>query len=135
MRSRLLSWSLALFLIFRVAIVFGAAVPGKSKITVQVSNLRSDRSQRDRFIQPNILRTSQFPVVEFIPVEIRGLPSPLPTHGTHEFEIIGDLTIQNQTRRVTWTATGTFGATGMRIEARETGPGFLHRVRHCGVIP
>ncbi|MCY4528962.1 MAG: YceI family protein [Chloroflexi bacterium] len=80
----------------------------QSKITVGVSSLRSDSDRRDGYIQRNSLESNQYPEVTIDVTEIRGLSWPLPTSGEAAFEMIGDLTIRDQTRSVTWETTATF---------------------------
>ena len=85
----------------------------QSKITVGVSSLRSDSDRRDRYIQRNSLESNQYPEVTIDVTEIRGLSWPLPTSGEATFEMIGDLTIRDQTRSVTWDTTATFTEGGV----------------------
>ena len=80
----------------------------RSKITVGVRSLRSDSDRRDSYIQRNSLESNQYPEVTIAVTEIRGLSWPLPTSGEASFEMIGDLTIRDQTRSVTWETTATF---------------------------
>ena len=80
----------------------------QSKITVGVSSLRSDSDRRDRYIQRNSLESNQYPEVTIDVTEIGGLSWPLPTSGEATFEMVGDLTIRDQTRSVTWETTATF---------------------------
>jgi polyisoprenoid-binding protein YceI len=54
----------------------------------------------------------------FIPNEVRGLPFPLPQTGTASFELIGDLTIRDTTRRITWEATATFNGQEISVQAK-----------------
>lgn len=80
----------------------GAILATASRITVDLRTLTSDRPQRDSFIKRNPLQTDQFPTVEFVPREARGLPAPLPTSGDATFELLGDLTIHGVSRPATW---------------------------------
>jgi polyisoprenoid-binding protein YceI len=83
----------------------GNIVSDQSKFVVNLTTLRSDESRRDNFIQRNTLETSRYPTAEFVPTEIRGLPSPLPTSGDVSFQLVGDLTVHGVTRPATWQAT------------------------------
>lgn len=87
----------------------GAIVLEQSRIEVDVSSLQSDQAQRDNFIKRTTLQTSQFPTAVFAPVEAKGLPSPVPTSGQVTFELIGDMTVRNVAKRVTWSTTAQFG--------------------------
>ena len=80
----------------------------QSKITVGVRSLRSDSDRRDSYIQRNSLESNRYPEVTIGVTEIRGLSWPLPTSGEVSFEMVGDLTIRDQTRPVTWETTATF---------------------------
>lgn len=85
----------------------------RSKITVGVRSLQSDSGRRDRYIQRNSLESNQYPEVTIAVTEIRGLSWPLPTSGEATFEMVGDLTIRDQTRSVTWETTATFTEGGV----------------------
>ncbi len=83
----------------------GTILSEESKIVVDLTTLRSDESRRDNYIKNNTLQTNRFPTAEFVPREIRGLPSPLPASGEGTFQLIGDLTLHGVTRPVTWEVT------------------------------
>lgn len=83
----------------------GTIVSEESRIVVDLTTLRSDESRRDNYIKTNTLQTSRFPTAEFVPKEMRGLPSPLPDSGEGQFQLIGDLTLHGVTRPVTWEVT------------------------------
>lgn len=85
----------------------------QSKITVGVRSLRSDSDRRDSYIQRNSLESNQYPEVTIAVTEIRGLSWPLPTSGEATFEMVGDLTIRDQTDTVTWETTATFTESGV----------------------
>ena len=80
----------------------GRVVPGSSRFVVDVTTLKSDKERRDGYIQRRTLETEQFPTVELVPKELRGLPTPLPTSGSMKFEMVGDLTVHGVTRLTTW---------------------------------
>lgn len=90
------------------AIVLDAAgniVREASKVTVDLRSLQSDEQRRDNYIQRNTLKTDQFPMAEFVPTAIRGLPSPPPAAGELSFQLLGDLTVHGTTRPVVWEVT------------------------------
>ncbi len=94
----------------------GSIDSANSKITVDVSSLQTDRSQRDNFVRRNVLHTSQYPQAVFVPKQVTGLSIPLPQSGNVKFQVTGDLTIQDVTRPVTWDVSGAMqgdGATGL----------------------
>ena len=85
----------------------GTVVSDESKFVVDITGLTSDRSMRDRYLQSNILQTRTYPTVEFVPRQVIGLSSPLPTSGDVTFQLVGDLTVMGSTRSITWEVTGT----------------------------
>ena len=62
---------------------------------------------RDGFIKRSTLETDKFPTAEFVPTEVKGLPTPLPKSGPVTFQITGDMTVHGATKPVTWDVTGT----------------------------
>jgi len=84
----------------------GTIESSESKFVVNLATLTSDRSQRDGFIKRAVLQTSQYPTAVFVPTQVIGLASPLPQSGDVAFKLIGDLTIRNVTKQVTWDVTG-----------------------------
>lgn len=83
----------------------GTLEPSESKFVVDVSTLKSDRSGRDNYLRQNVLTTDQYQYATFVPTSATGLPSALPASGQVAFKLIGDLTIRNVTKSVTWDAT------------------------------
>jgi polyisoprenoid-binding protein YceI len=93
------------------AIVFdqaGRLVPAQSKITIDVTGLKSDQERRDGFVQRRLLETERHPTVELVPTSLRGLEGPFPTSGTRTFQMVGNLTIRGVTRSTTWDVTARF---------------------------
>jgi polyisoprenoid-binding protein YceI len=86
----------------------GTLLADESKITVDLSSLQSDESRRDSFIKGATLQTSQFPTAVFVPREVQGLPTPLPTSGQATFQLLGDLTVHGVTQPVDWQGTAQF---------------------------
>jgi polyisoprenoid-binding protein YceI len=83
----------------------GTIVSQASKFVVDLTTLKSDKAQRDRFIQRNTLQTDTYPTAEFVPTQVVGLPSPLPTSGPLTFQLVGDLTVHGVTHSTTWDVT------------------------------
>ena len=54
----------------------GKVLSDQSKFTVDMQSLKTDQDRRDNFIKRNTLETDRFPTAEFVPTEVRGLPSP-----------------------------------------------------------
>jgi len=74
---------------------------------VDLSTLQTDSGMRDNFVRRNVLHTDQYPNAVFVPTQVTGLASPLPTSGPVSFQLKGNMTIQNVTKPVTWDVTGT----------------------------
>ncbi len=86
----------------------GKLVPGQSKLTIDVTGLKSDKDRRDGYVQRRLLETEKYPTVEFVPTALRGFPAKVPTSGSRSFEMIGNLTVKGVTRPTTWKATANF---------------------------
>lgn len=89
-----------------------------SRFEVDLSALQSDSDRRDNFIRRRTLDTETYPKAVFVPTEVRGIPSPVPTEGELEFEILGEMTIRDVTRPVTW-----------RVEASADGGAYIGTAR------
>lgn len=79
-------------------------------VAVNARTLKTDNEFRDQSIRGQILRSSEddYEFVMFVPTELIGLPSSPVTIGeTVEFQIVGDLTIVDVTRSVTFDASVT----------------------------
>jgi polyisoprenoid-binding protein YceI len=96
----------------------GRLRPGDSRLTVDLRALRSDRERRDNYVRRNTLETERYPAAVFVPSDVRGLPFPLPETGTAAIELLGDLTIRDTTRPVTWEATATFNGSEVSVQAK-----------------
>jgi polyisoprenoid-binding protein YceI len=96
----------------------GRVLRGDSRFTVDLRTLRSDEARRDNYLRRNTLETERYPTVTFVPTEARRLPFPLPQSGTVPFELVGELTVIEATRRVTWDATATIDGPRIGIRAR-----------------
>ena len=88
-----------------VAKMDGTVLPG-SLVRVNLSTLTSDEAQRDRFIKNDPLQTSRYPFAEFVPTALQGLPLPLQS-GPVAFKLVGNLTIKDVAKPVTWDVKGT----------------------------
>jgi len=98
----------------------GRVLTSDSQFTVDLRMLRSDEARRDNHIRRNTLETDRYPTAVFVPTEVRGLRFPLPQTGTASFELVGDLTVRDATRRITWEATATFNGQDVSVRARTT---------------
>jgi polyisoprenoid-binding protein YceI len=89
-----------------------------SRFTVDLRTLRSDEARRDNYVRRNTLETDRYPLVTFVPTETRRLPFPLSGTGSVPFELVGDLTVKDVTRRVSWDATASFDGPRVAVRAR-----------------
>ncbi len=80
----------------------GTIIDEQSQFVVDVTGLTSDKSQRDGFVQRNLLQTRQYPTVTFVPTSASGLASPLPVSGPLSFKLSGNLTAHGTTKPATW---------------------------------
>ena len=87
----------------------GRVVPEESRLTVDLRQLRSDSSTRDRFIQQNTLQTNRFPMAEFVPQDVQGLAWPPASTADVTFSMTGDLTVHGVARPTTWQGTAHVG--------------------------
>lgn len=74
-------------------------------ITVDISKLQSDSARRDRAIQNDWLESATHPTATFKAKRLVGLPDTPYTDGQElNFQIVGDLTVRNVTKEVTFDA-------------------------------
>lgn len=85
----------------------GSVIASESKFMVNVGSLTSDRDMRDNYVRGRVLEAGQYPSVEFAATSIRGLPTPLPTSGTHTFQVLGNLTVHGVTKPTIWDVSAT----------------------------
>jgi polyisoprenoid-binding protein YceI len=72
-----------------------------SKITIDVTTLKSDQDRRDGYVQRRLLETEQYPTVVFVPTAIRGATVPL-SNAQQTFDLDGRLTVHGVTRPTVW---------------------------------
>jgi polyisoprenoid-binding protein YceI len=80
----------------------GSIVSDQSKLSVDLRTLKSDQDRRDQYIKGRTLEADKFPMADFVPKRIQGLPSPIPAMGVVGIQLTGDLTIHGVTKEVTW---------------------------------
>jgi polyisoprenoid-binding protein YceI len=80
----------------------GKVVKDASKIVVNVSDLKSDKTRRDNFIKTHALESEKFPQVELVPVTFLGLTEAIPAGQQKSFSMVGDLTVRGVTHPTTW---------------------------------
>jgi polyisoprenoid-binding protein YceI len=95
----------------------GSVVAEESSFTVDLTTLKTDNDRRDGYVQGRTLETAEYPEAMVVQ-ELRDLPVPLPTTGTHSFTIAGELTLHGVTRATVWEATADFGEEAITGQAR-----------------
>ncbi len=80
----------------------GTIVSAQSKFAVDLRTLKSDADQRDNFIKRGTLQTDRYPYATFVPTQAPGLPLTLPSSDEISFKLIGDMTIRDVIKSVTW---------------------------------
>jgi polyisoprenoid-binding protein YceI len=81
----------------------GSVLPDESRITIDVTSLKSDQDRRDNYVRRRLLVTDSNPTVVFAPTAIKGGPKSIPTSGSATFTIVGNLTVKGVTKPTTWT--------------------------------
>ena len=83
----------------------GQVVKDSSRIVVVLTNLKSDQSRRDGFLQRRTLETGTYPQVELVPSTFQGIASPIPAGQSRTFALLGDFTVHGATHPTTWQVT------------------------------
>jgi polyisoprenoid-binding protein YceI len=91
----------------------GTVISDGSKLTIDVTDIKSDQSRRDNYVRNRLLETAKFPTVVFEPTFIRGAPKILPTSGSTAFSLLGNLTVKGVTRPATWFVSAKFSPTNV----------------------
>ncbi|HET8570157.1 MAG TPA: YceI family protein [Candidatus Limnocylindria bacterium] len=91
-----------------------------SRIVADLSALRSDSGQRDRFIKDQTLDTRRFPNAELTPKRAVGLTLPLPAAGELTFKVEGAMSIHGVTKDVVFDVRATRTPSEVRANANVT---------------
>jgi polyisoprenoid-binding protein YceI len=86
----------------------GSVNSGISKLTLDMRSFKSDQDQRDNYVKNRTFESEKFPMAEFVPRRVQGLPVPFPTMGQAGIQLIGDMTIKGVTKEVTWNGIAIF---------------------------
>ncbi len=76
-----------------------------SPIQIDARGFETDDPFRNRAIANQILQTTRFEFVTFVPSDVAGLPDTIATGDTVDFDITGELTIRDTTMPVTFAVT------------------------------
>ena len=83
----------------------GKVVKESSKVTIELSTLKSDQGRRDNFLRRSTLETSKYPQAQLVPVALEGLLLPIAPGSSQTFSVRGDLTVHGATHPTTWQVT------------------------------
>ena len=92
-----------------VSLILSSLTASGSKITVDLTTLKSDQAFRDMYLGMVTLETKNFPTLDFTPTQINGLDGPLPSSDVPEpigFNLVGDVTLKGTTKETTWEVIG-----------------------------
>jgi polyisoprenoid-binding protein YceI len=91
-------------------IAVNPADPGATQLgTIQINarTFATDEDRRDTAVRNRILLTDQYEYITFTPTSLVGLPESASAGQPYSFQVVGGLTIRDQTREVTWDVTVT----------------------------
>lgn len=74
-------------------------------IVIDLRQLRSDNSLRDRRIRADFLASDDHPLARFATTSVEGMPATLPETGDITFTLVGDLTVKETTLPAEWDVT------------------------------
>jgi polyisoprenoid-binding protein YceI len=77
-----------------------------TKITVDLRSLASDQSRRDNMIRRRWLESETYPFAEFTSTDVQGVPESYVEGQEVNFKLLGDMTIRNVTKPVTFDVRG-----------------------------
>ena len=83
----------------------GKVVKESSKVTIELSTLKSDQGRRDNYLRRSTLETSKYPQAQLVPVALEGLLLPIAPGSSQTFSVRGDLTVHGTTHPTTWQVT------------------------------
>lgn len=91
----------------------GKLIRDESKFTLDARTFVSDQSRRDGYVRGRLLESDDYPTITFVPTEVRGVKLPVPTSGSAQIQMLGDLTVHGVTRPTTWNGTVQFNNAGL----------------------
>ena len=91
----------------------GKVIRDESKFTLDAGTFVSDQNRRDGYVRGRVLESDDYPTITFVPTEVRGVKMPVPTSGSAQIQMLGDLTVHGVTRPTTWNGTIQFSNTGL----------------------
>lgn len=95
-----------------------AAPLGENQFTVRINTLTTDRSDRDRWIREKGPRLNDYPLATFIATAITDAPTTYTEGQEVTFKLVGDLTIRDVTKPVTFEVTASLSGNTLRGVAK-----------------
>jgi polyisoprenoid-binding protein YceI len=109
--------------VVRGEIFVDRARPAASRIgtiSIDISQFRSDSARRDNAIRDRWLESSRFPIAEFTPTQVQGLPAVHQEGREVPVQIAGHLKIRTATRPTTFESTIKLDGTTLTVTGRTT---------------
>lgn len=99
---------------------FSGAVPKlvSGQFTVDLSTLQSDQSRRDNRIRQQWLESAKYPTATFQATGVQGAPDNFQEGQPVSFQLVGNLTVRETTRPVTFDVTATLDGDTIAGEAQ-----------------
>jgi len=91
----------------------GKIIRDASKFTVDAGSFVSDKNRRDGFVRGRLLEADEYPTIVFVPTTVTGVSLPLPTSGSRDITMTGDLTVRGVTRPTNWKGVVQFNNAGV----------------------
>ena len=83
----------------------GGVSIANSTFTVDLSTLKSDSGRRDRAIRERWLESSKYPLATFVATGVENLPPDADFGKDVAFQVVGDMTVRDTTKPLTWDMT------------------------------
>ena len=77
-------------------------IDNNSLLELDLRNLKSDKSRRDRYLRKNSLQSDAFPKATFKPQKLEGLTWSLPKSGKYSGKLSGIMSLHGETKPLTW---------------------------------
>lgn len=87
---------------FQLYMQNGRAFLALSSLQVDLRTLTTDNAVRDQAIRKNWLESDKYPRAIFVANQVEGLPTDAVQSQTYKFQVVGDMTIRNVTKSVTF---------------------------------
>lgn len=91
-----------------------AAPLGENQFTVRINTLTTDRADRDRWIREKGPRLNDYPLATFVATAITDAPTTYSEGQEVTFKLVGDLTIRDVTKPVTFEVTASLSGNTLR---------------------